>query len=388
MKRRIVIVYDTIFPFQKGGAEKRLYEIATGLVRCGWEVTWYGLRWWGPEKTHELDGITLVGVGDDIMTLRDAGKSRRRAWSALQYCRDLLREEFPDDTVAILIGQTPWLHFFPVRCMSRARRIPVFVDCWEIWARYWIEYYGPVLGRIGAFVERWVLKHADGLIGISGMTCRLIEQAGGAASKVTLAHNGVNLADIQGAAISAQSCDIIYFGRLVPHKNVDVLLRAIAQIKQRQPQIKAHILGGGPELSKLQALSTELGLQEQVQFFGVIDTHTEAMSLLKAAKVFVQPSTSEGGGSIAVFEAHACGLPVVAVRHPQGIDPELINHGLNGYWVDELEPSQMAHGIEQMLINSTSSNTRKQIEASVAQFDWASIAKVYDDMFRSRQRTT
>ena len=58
---KIAFVYDAVYPWIKGGAEKRIYEIGKRLADKH-EVHWYGIRWWDGKETIEHDGIILHGV--------------------------------------------------------------------------------------------------------------------------------------------------------------------------------------------------------------------------------------------------------------------------------------------------------------------------------------
>ena len=381
IKGHIIIVYDPIYPFCKGGGEKRLYEVAKGLVERGWKVTWYGHNWWGDQKTIHLDGINVVGVGKPSAS-RQADQHRRGMKGAILFSLALLKEKFPDDAHAILVGQTPWIHYFSVRLMLRGKNIPIVVDCWEVWREHWKDYYGATLGYIGMAVEKWVLNTADKIVSISNMTREMVESVGVSSNKIVLAHNGVSLNEIKLVAPSDNVSDVIYFGRLVAHKNVDVLIRAVSVIIKSVPNVRVFILGAGPELDNLKNLSIKLGLTKNVFFYGAIDLHNEAMSMLKASKVFVQPSTSEGGGSIAIMEAYACGLPVISFVHPQGIDPQLIKHNKTGLWVDEFSSKSLSVAIISLL-NSTDDGMKLEINSLISKYDWSFIVSKYDDLFSS-----
>jgi glycosyltransferase involved in cell wall biosynthesis len=230
-------------------------------------------------------------------------------------------------------------------------------------------------------IERLVLRKADHLVAISEMTRAMIKSQGIAGEKITLAHNGVDLSRIKKTDAAADVCDVIYFGRLVTHKNVDVLIRAAAILVLKKPNLRVHIVGGGPELDNLKRIASTLELENTVKFFGTMESHEDAMALLKASKVFVQPSTSEGGGSIALMEAYACGLPVIAITHPQGIDPALISHNLTGLWLPALSPELMADALSQLLIDDIREPMRRLIEKMSENYDWQSICAVYDELF-------
>ena len=144
--------------------------------------------------------------------------------------------------------------------------------------------------------------------------------------------------------------DVIYFGRLKSHKNVDVLLRALALVAAARPSLRALIVGDGPEADTLRNLTRELLLDHAVRFQGPVDSYDELMGMVKAARLFILPSTKEGGGSIVTLEANACGTPVIAVDHPLGIDKGLIQEGVNGFWVSPpLTSERLAERIIQVL---------------------------------------
>ena len=108
----------------------------------------------------------------------------------------------------------------------------------------------------------------------------------------------------------------------------------------------------------------------------------EAYSWMKTARLFVHPSTKEGGGSITVLEANACGLPVVAYRHENGIANELIDEGINGYWVEEIDPKAMGEKIRQLLLDESQGEKMKDKSIKNAgKHDWTNIGKEYEDYF-------
>jgi glycosyltransferase involved in cell wall biosynthesis len=116
-----------------------------------------------------------------------------------------------------------------------------------------------------------------------------------------------------------------------PRKNVGMLLRAFATIRERHPQIKLVLAGEAPN-EALRSLTHELGLEKSVIFAGVV-SREELLRLYQGAALFVLPSTQEGLGIVAL-EALACGTPVVATRcgGPEGF----VIDGETGRLVDDL----------------------------------------------------
>jgi 1,2-diacylglycerol 3-alpha-glucosyltransferase len=105
---------------------------------------------------------------------------------------------------------------------------------------------------------------------------------------------------------------VLYTGRLAPDKHVDVLVRAIAEAKKKIPDIIFAITGHGTAEKELKDLAKELGIENNVKFFGTVDVESHAL-IYKAADVFAIASTSEMQ-SLSMMKAMATGLPVIGVN--------------------------------------------------------------------------
>lgn len=100
-----------------------------------------------------------------------------------------------------------------------------------------------------------------------------------------------------------------FLGELVKFKGVDVLLRAFRCVTDEIPA-KLEVIGSGPERTRLEKLTEELGLKNWVTFHGRL--HDEPLvECLRRADVFAFPSLREAGGAV-VLEAMSLGLPVIA----------------------------------------------------------------------------
>jgi glycosyltransferase involved in cell wall biosynthesis len=120
---------------------------------------------------------------------------------------------------------------------------------------------------------------------------------------------------------------ILFAGRMVPYKGVDVLLRAMVGL-----DASAVLVGDGPLLAEWTALARELQLTDRVRFAGDV-THDELVALYHACDAFVLPSVTraEAFGYVQL-EAMACGKPVVSTRLPSGV-PWVNRHGETGLTV-------------------------------------------------------
>jgi glycosyltransferase involved in cell wall biosynthesis len=146
---------------------------------------------------------------------------------------------------------------------------------------------------------------------------------------VSLVPVGIDREAIDAAPPADRSVGVLFVGRLISHKNVDVLLQALSDLRAEGLVVPGVIVGDGPEREKLEQYALDLELTAQVEFLGPVESHAEVYGLMKSATAFVLPSVREGFG-IVVIEALACGTPVVTMDHPDNHARLLIEDGRNG----------------------------------------------------------
>lgn len=137
---------------------------------------------------------------------------------------------------------------------------------------------------------------------------------------------------------------IAFTGRLVPHKGIDGLLRALPRLP---PDVTLLVIGRGPRLAQLEAGSRRLRVEDRVRFCADV-SDDDLPAYLRLAELFVFPSQNrlEGFG-LAVAEAMAVGLPVVIADMP-GVR-EVIEPGREGVLVEPLLVDDLARKIEDLL---------------------------------------
>jgi glycosyltransferase involved in cell wall biosynthesis len=133
---------------------------------------------------------------------------------------------------------------------------------------------------------------------------------------VRIVRNGIAEAEFEPAAPRTDATDIICVGELRPVKAMDVLIDALAILKQSGRRVTATIAGEGPDAVKLQAQANELGLADQVRFIG----HCPARVAFTMGRMLVIPSRAESLPYV-VLEAAAAGLPIIATA--VGGNPEI-----------------------------------------------------------------
>lgn len=136
---------------------------------------------------------------------------------------------------------------------------------------------------------------------------------------------------------------ILFAGRHVSYKGVDVLLHAL-----RDSAVKAVIAGDGPRRAAWEALALELGLADRVRFAGDVPD-TELRALLHACEALVLPSVTraEAFGYVQI-EAMACSRPVISTDVPSGVS-WVNQHERTGLIVPAGQPDALRASIERMM---------------------------------------
>lgn len=342
-KIKLALVYDAIYPYIKGGAEKRYFEIAKRLTKRGFEVHLYGMKYWTGPNVIEKDGVHLHGISKARPLYTKNG--RRSITQAILFGLSsfkLNREEFD----VIDCCGFPYFSLFACKLVCIVKRKKLYSTWHEVWGRrYWKEYLGA-LAIFGILIEKIAVKLSDEIIAVSPRTGRRIKNELGYRKKIAVIPNGIDFELINTIKPSREKSDVIYAGRLMDFKNINILIKSIKILKKKNENIKCLIIGDGPERKRLEKLTRELNLTKNIMFKGFLKTERELFSLFKSSKVFVLPSVREGFGLVAI-EANACGIPVITVNHKDNATKDLISKK-NGAVVN-VDEKEIASSINKIL---------------------------------------
>lgn len=129
--------------------------------------------------------------------------------------------------------------------------------------------------------------------------------------ETAISHETLAVLDNNRRPMQNETIKIIYTGRLIPLKAVDMAINAVALSKYKE-KIEFTIVGRGPEEERLKKIVQEKNLEKKVQFIGEI-SREEVLERLKNADIFLFPSLKEGG-TWALMEAMAAGLPSICIN--------------------------------------------------------------------------
>jgi len=366
---KIAYIYDAVYPWVKGGAEKRIYEISRRLAGRGHEVHCYGMKWWPEDETILKDGIQLHGI---CLPMSLYAEGRRSMKQAAYFAAKVLSISTGCDVIDC--QNFPYLSCFSAKLLSGIEGSELFITWHEVWGDYWYEYLGRK-GIFGRFVEKSAARLTNRNIAVSERTRKDLERLG--VKGVQVVQNGIDWPRIEKIKASEKQSDLVYVGRLVEHKNVDLLIRAIGIVRREVPDVRAIVIGDGPEMDNLKVLVSKLGLKENVEFTGFLENYDDALSLLKSSKVFASPSSREGFG-LAALEANACGLPIVTTNHKMNAVSDLVTKETG--IVCKPSDEALAEAIKQIL--KEGEGMRRPCRELARRYDWEEVCDraemVYD----------
>jgi len=324
-KRPVVaLVTDAIYPYFRGGKEVRYHELARRLALQA-DVHVFTMKWWdGPAVLQ--DGLVTFRATSRLHEMY-AGERRsyKEAFLFALSCWRLLF--FPFD--AIEADQFPTFHIFTLRFVTWVKRKPLTVTWHEVWThQYWNEYLGAA-GNIAWLVQWLAMRAPDHLIAASPETAARLREVFGEKPSISVVPNGIDLDVIRDSPPGDSRVDLVTVGRLLPHKNVDMLLETVALLHADGLPVTCRVIGEGPQAAALHERARELRVDHAVEFRDDIWERKDLYSHIKAARVAVFPTAREGFG-MAVLEAIACGVPVVTTSAPDNLAQHLVARSLAG----------------------------------------------------------
>lgn len=368
---KIAYVYDVVYPYVVGGVEKRIWEIGTRLAARGHEVRIFGMKHWEGSSVLRRDGVCLHGVCPPRELFDGA---RRSIGEAIYFASRVLGPLSSDRFDIIDCQNFPYFPCFSAKLASLLRGSSLVITWHEVWDDYWYSYLGG-MGALGKAVERIVSRLTGSLIAVSENTRSSLLRIG-VKGNVLVIPNGIDFKAVQAVSPSQEKSDIIFAGRLIREKNLDLLVRSVDLVRREHPDVRCHIIGEGPERDRIQQLIEDLQLEENIRLEGFLEMQEEVFARMKASRVFVLPSQREGFGIVAI-EANSCGLPVITVTQPQNASCDLIVDGKNGFLCQPVAES-IAEKILAVLGNGCLAS---ECESSAQAHDWSNTARMAESAY-------
>jgi glycosyltransferase involved in cell wall biosynthesis len=370
---KIAYVRDTLYPYTKGGAQKRVWEISKRLVERGHEVHIFGMKYWDREDVIIREGIYLHGVCKPQKLFVD---ERRSISGPIYFAYKVLFPLLKDNFDLIVCDNEPYFHCFSGKVCSILKKTPLIITWLEVWDDYWYEYLGKK-GLYGKIIERLTVRLSNNAIAISESTKKDLESIG-FKSEIKMIPCGIDFKEINNISPHITKFDAVFAGRLIKDKNIDILIKAVSIVVVKVPTFKCLIIGDGPEKAKLNELTHDLKLQNNIIFTGFLDDYFEVLSYMKSSNIFLFPSSREGFGIVAL-EANACGLPVLTVNHKRNAATSFVKDDINGYICEPL-----AENIAQKIILKLTSavHMKKTCIDSASHYDWNEVVDCVESFYK------
>ena len=265
----------------------------------------------------------------------------------------------------------------------------------------WDPDYGSFARKVGVSINNKfvsdLLSYTDIIISPSRLYAEKSKYLSKYLDKIRVIPNGIDLDEFQ-LNYSQSECReklnlplkckvILFFGYLTPYKGPDILLGVFREVLKNQPDTILLFAGNGNMEDELKKLTRKWNIQDNIIFAGFVDKKRRSL-YYKSADIFCLPSTmSTECYPLAILEAMASGVPVVA--SDIGGIPDIIENNFNGLLVPPADAEKLEDNLNFLLQNPEigkkfSENALKGIK----KYSWKNIAtetlKLYESLLENR----
>jgi glycosyltransferase involved in cell wall biosynthesis len=342
---------------EAGGAELYCHEVARELASDGHDVVLVASRPSGTAAQESVDGYRIARRG-----------GRFTVYPAVLWW--LLRHRTSIDGVFDSQNGIPFFSPLVLR-----RRTAIVLLMYHVHQEQFALYFPPVLAAVGRWLESSAARQVYGrrsIAAISPSTRAAVRTRLHLKGPIQLAPCGLSPVPAVERSRSFNP-RIVTVGRLVPHKQVRLLVEAISAVRRTVPTIELHLIGDGSERPFLEAFAAASGLSGQVVFHGRVSDEVRD-NLLASAWLTVNPTRGEGWG-LSVLEANQHGVPAIAFR-VDGMRDSVVD-GVTGWLIDD--PADLPASICSALAALSDPTQRHRMERSTlawsAGFTWDRTAR-------------
>lgn len=292
-------MFVPLYPYPVvGGLEKQAHELAKALKSVGMEIQVLSGKISTAQNTsEEVEGIQVF----------------RMPWWNSKLLRFLfipfvlffhlfrLRKQFD----VLHVHQHSSVSLFAILC-CRILHKPVLAKLANVGIHGLVGLNRGIFGKI----RTKIFLSADAVVAMAPASYNELLTSGYTVNRILTVPNGIpiNSDRNRSSRNSTSQMNAVFVGRLMPQKNVEMLLKAWA-IVCNDSQFKAHlhIWGDGPLKEELKAMTMELRINHRITFAGYV---SDVNDKLTAMDLFILPSNQEGNSN-AILEAMKAGLPVI-----------------------------------------------------------------------------
>ena len=401
---RILHVFDHSLPLQSGYTFRSRAILREQHAR-GWQTAHV-------TSSKHYDAKAAIEEFDGLRFYRtEAGSLAKlpvlNQWDVVSTLKARLREVLAQESVDLIHVHSPCLNGMAAVSVAREQKLPWVYEMRALWEDAAVDHgttrEGSLRYRAARALESWTLKRADAITCICEGLRRDIISRGVAPERITVIPNAVDIDQFQwidqrdeslATQLGLHGKTVLGFlGSFYAYEGLDLLLDAVAKLKDRQPELRVLLVGGGPQDANLKAQAVALGIADRVIFTGRVP-HKEVNRYYSLVDVLVyarhRMRLTDLVTPLKPLEAMAQGKLVLA--SDVGGHQELIRDGETGFLFPADDAGALAAAIERALAAREQwpamlQNGRRFVEQ---ERNWtASIARyetVYADARRNANR--
>jgi GalNAc-alpha-(1->4)-GalNAc-alpha-(1->3)-diNAcBac-PP-undecaprenol alpha-1,4-N-acetyl-D-galactosaminyltransferase len=322
-----------IYGLGGGGAERVMSIVANYWVSIGWNVTLIMLvpptkpPFYPLDPRIQLQPLGIAGRSGNVLA------AIANNWNRIQVLRKEIIASQPDVVISFMNS----VNVYTILACLRTN-IPTIVS----------EHIYPGsndANKIWQLIMKLTYRYAD-LVTVLTQNAVPFYPAAQGYKTIVMPNPVMAPAPATETAQLLHTPSLVAIGRLHPQKGFDLLMKAFARLQSKYPDWQITILGEGPMRSELEALRSQLNLQNRVHLPGLVSNVPE---YLYQAELFVMPSRFEGF-PMALCEAMAAGRPVLAADCLSG-PRDIIEDGVNGVLVQTENIEALAAGLDSLMSN-------------------------------------
>lgn len=349
---KILFFTQLFYPSLYGGGEKIFYQWANELQKKNHIVHVITQNLIG-EKSFEIhNGIHIHRVGKAIdshsKSISIFGHFSYFAASVVIGLKILRKIKFD------IIHSNSYIPVIAAQFCAKILHVPhvatvhdVYLTSKENFWHNWSSQEGvsSMSKTLGPWLEKRVLNSSVSIFHTVSEQSKKDMKKFGCRKEITVIPNGINCSNHGNG--SKNSNQVIFVGRLIFYKNVDVLIDAFKKVIKKIPNAKLIIVGEGPEKNNLEQKTKSLRLEDSIEFRGNI-SNEEKNNLISQSSVLVNPSTVEGFGLV-ILESFCHKTPVIV----SDIKPlsDLVTDGVDGFLAKAIDSDDWSEKIIKLISN-------------------------------------
>ncbi len=374
MTKRLAILTHEFYPVLSGGTVFT-DKIAQELTQLGWEVDVLTARIGERLPAYERRGaIGVYRFATARRSVADSTLFEHLSYFGLGLPQML--EQARRARYSLLFSVFAIPSGLMALGISRALGIPtvVFVDASdtpgvESAMQTYTRYLGPLFRRVA--------NHTDGLVvleGLEDMALRYVDH-----DRFLILPNGADIPDEPARpGTHGPTLQLLSVGRLVLRKGFQIILQALGIVKRQRGDFHLNIVGYGRAEGQIRDALAQFDVADCVSFTGRVE-YSKLVEHYRASDAYLFYGDREGS-SLAMIEAAAYGLPLIASDHPG--NRTFVADGESGFLVPHRDPEGLAAAILHLLTHRDELPAMGERSRAIAKkYSWSAIARSYDAFF-------